>query len=66
MEMKVIGPNTTDRVMSVWHFRTLDEANAFAQQLARDTGAKVDVCKVIGTWAVPVEYTPAEDEEAPA
>lgn len=58
----VIGPNTVNGALECWFFPDEKTANKFAQVLAQDTGAEVDVLKRIGTWrrvAPPVEFVPA-------
>lgn len=59
---KVIG-HTIGGEPSWWHYTNLEHANAFAKQLAGNTGEDVLVCQLIGTWKpqlLPVEYAPAE------
>lgn len=61
---RVVGNNTTDGKLHSWYFPTLDLANAFANQLCRDTGKEVDVCKYLGSWRKaepPTEFVPTED-----
>lgn len=61
---RVIGANTTDYKETVWYFSTLEQANAFASQLTKDTGKEVDVCKYLGSWRRPepsMEFIKSED-----
>lgn len=61
---RVIGKNTTDYKETVWYFSTLEQANAFASQLAKDTGKEVDVTKYLGSWRRPepsMEFIKSED-----
>ena len=62
---RVIGPNTCDGQLHSWFMPSREMADNFAKQLARDTGAEVDVCKYVGSWRIvpnPVEFIEAKDE----
>ena len=59
---KVIGHNTSDGQLSVWHFPDRETADHFAKILAGDTNKPVEVAVVIGTWErqAPIVFTPED------
>ena len=61
--IKVIGPNTSNGEISVWHFGE-DEKSAqhFAEGLSRDTQQTILVVRLIGKWQpeLPVHYISGE------
>lgn len=60
---RVIGNCTADGSLHCWYYKTLEEAQNFAQQLCETTGQDVDVCKYVGSYRikVPVEFIKSED-----
>lgn len=63
-QFKVVGPNTSNGQLSMWHYPSAETANTFAEFLAKETHAKVMVLELIGTWQIkvaPVEFVPASD-----
>lgn len=59
------GIERDHNTVGLWYFPTLDAANHFAGALARETGQEIQVLKFVGSWAAPVEWTPADDAPAP-
>lgn len=64
---RVIGNNTSDGSLHSWYFPTFAEACSFAEQLCKDTGEEVDVCKYLGSYrmVIPTEFIKAEDFTPP-
>lgn len=66
--IKVIGPNTANGQLSMWHYRSVEAASQFAEFLATETHAKVMVCEMIGVWQIknaPVEFIAAGEKKEP-
>ena len=64
---KVIGPNTVNGQIEVWHFPSRVMADHFAKQLAADTNKPIEVAVVVGTWErqAPVVFTPEQRKATP-
>lgn len=58
-EFKVVGPNTADGRLTMWHYRDRESADALAKQLCRDTGHEYFVLQLVGTWQRAIEFVAA-------
>lgn len=64
MEFKVVGTNTSDGLLSMWHWSTREAADAFAKQMCQDTGGQYYVLQLIGTWQRAIEFVAALGQTA--
>lgn len=63
---RVIGNNTSNGAISIWHFPDLQQAKLFAESLIEDTERTVEIYKYVGSYRVirkiqPTEYVEATD-----
>jgi hypothetical protein len=58
---RVKGPNTADGRIHIWYMPTLEEAQTFAENIAKEVDAEYDIYEYVGSVRqIPLEPRPIE------